>query len=520
MNNNLSRELLVYDMLHRSAKRFPNKEIIVFEDKRVTYKEMVSNVNKLAHWLQQQGIKKGDKVAGLLFNGVEFIESLFATVKIGAVFVPINYRLTEPEIEYILSHSDSKLVIFDKKFSEEINNIKERIPGLEILVQLGQNEFNDDDIFKYTQIMTQPEVEAKSPRLTDNDECLILYTSGTTGRPKGVVLTHKNVFINAMNMCIEFNLTRNDTQLVTTPLFHIAGISASTMFIFISGTSVIHQRFDPLTFIQTIEKEKVNYAFMVPSMWDMVISHPDFHKYNVDSLRIINTAATTTPLELKKRLMKSFPNGSVFDTFGMTETAASTATLKGYDPLDKTGTVGMPYTNVEIKVVDDFMNEVKPGEVGEILYRGPTMMKEYYKNPIETEKAFKGGWFHSGDLVTLDEDGYISIVGRKKDMIISGGENIYPKEIEEVLYTHPDIVDAAVVGIPDPKWGETPKAFIVKAPNSMLTADQVIEYLDNKIANYKKPRHVEFINEMPRNASGKILKHVLKSTEIKDGKLV
>jgi fatty-acyl-CoA synthase len=240
------------------------------------------------------------------------------------------------------------------------------------------------------------------------------------------------------------------------------------------------------------------------------VEHPRFSQFDVSSLRVLCTAAASTPLELKKRLMKSFPNAGVFDTYGQTETSPGTTTLKPTDSLHKSGSVGLSFTNVEIRVVDDEMKDVPPGQVGEIIFRGPTVMKGYYKLPAATEEAFRGGWLHSGDLVVVDEDGYISVVDRKKDMLISGGENIYPKEIEEVLYTHPAILEAAVVGVPDEKWGETVKAYIVLRNGKTLTETEVIDYCMGKLASYKKPRHVEFVGELPRNAAGKILKTELR----------
>ena len=313
--------------------------------------------------------------------------------------------------------------------------------------------------------------------LNDDDDFIIVYTSGTTGKPKGAVLTHKNVFMNAINMVLECGLTKDEVQIIGTPLFHIGGISAMTMLMVVGGTSILHRKFEPEHTLKTFEAEKVTYAFMVPSMWNILLEVPSFERFNVNSLRIICCGGASTPLELKKKLMKNFPNAGVFDTYGQTELSASTATLKASDSLLKTGSVGLPYSNVEVRVVDENMRDVEPGEIGEIIYRGPTTMKEYYKNPGETMETLRGGWLHSGDLVKYDEDGYLTVVDRKKDMIISGGENIYPKEIEEVLYTHPDILEAAVVGVPDEKWGETVKAYVVTRSGKNLTAQEVVDLL-------------------------------------------
>ncbi|OLS36192.1 long-chain-fatty-acid--CoA ligase [Bacillus sp. MRMR6] len=504
-----SRQLIVDQMLIRSSRRFPNKVALVDNKKRVTYKELQNRVENLAGWLQSKGIEKGDKVALLLFNKIEYAECLFAIAKIGAVAVTINFRLQPNEIEYILNNSDSKILVVDSELVPTITPIRKRLSFLKDIVVVNENNIQDTSYYSYRHIFSS----APLPTLVhqeDDDDFLIVYTSGTTGKPKGAVLTHKNVYLNAMNYSLEFGLTKDEVQLITTPMFHIGGISALSMVILMGGRSVFHDKFEPDRVLQAYETEKISYSFMVPSMWNMLLEHPKFSQFDVSSLRVLCTAAASTPLELKKRLMKSFPNAGVFDTYGQTETSPGTTTLKPTDSLYKSGSVGLSFTNVEIRVVDDEMKDVPPGQVGEIIFRGPTVMKGYYKNTNATEEAFRGGWLHSGDLVVVDDDGYISVVDRKKDMLISGGENIYPKEIEEILYTHPAILEAAVVGVPDEKWGETVKAYIVLRNGRTLTESEVIDYCTGKIASYKKPRHVEFVDELPRNAAGKILKTELR----------
>jgi fatty-acyl-CoA synthase len=509
-----AKQLLVDEMLNRQARKFPTKTAIIEDNLRMTYIRLQTRVENLAGWFQASGIKKGEKVALLLYNSIEFVECFFALAKIGAVAVPVNFRLQRQEIEYILDHSDAKMVIAHHDFTAVLDEIRVNLPLLEDVVIVDQHHEKNHSYFLYHSIFSRTYTPILE-ELHDDDNFMIVYTSGTTGKPKGAVLTHKNVFMNAVNMALECGLTKDDVQIITTPLFHIGGISALTMLMLVGGTSILHKKFDPEHILETIETEKVTYAFMVPSMWKILLEVPSFNKYNVNSLRIICTAATPTPLGLKKELMKQFPNSGVFDTFGHTETAGSTATLKANDSLLKTGSVGLPFSNLDIRVVDEQMNDCLPGEVGEIVYRGPTLMKEYYKNPAASEEALKGGWLHSGDLVKMDEDGYLTVVDRKKDMIISGGENIYPKEIEDVLYTHPDILEAAVVGVPEEKWGETVKAFIVTRDGKRLTEQEVIDFCTERIARYKKPHYVEFIHELPKNASGKILKSKLRDYNLR-----
>jgi fatty-acyl-CoA synthase len=511
-----AKQLLVDEMLIRSARRFPNKIAIIDNEVRMTYQILQNRVSNLAGWFQSKGIKKGEKVSLLLYNSIEYTECFFALAKIGAVAVPINFRLQKLEFEYILANSDAKMLVAHHDFTSVIEQIRSNLPLLEDVVIVDEREEKPHSYYAYDyHTIFDNAFNPQLEELTDDDDFIIVYTSGTTGKPKGAVLSHKNVFMNAVNMVLECGLTKDEVQIITTPLFHIGGISALTMIMLVGGTSILHKKFDPEYILQTFDTEKVTYAFMVPSMWNMLLEVPNFIEYNVNSLRIICTAAASTPLELKKKLMKKFPNVGVFDTFGHTELSASTATLKASDSLLKTGSVGLPYSNVEVRVVDENMIDVQPGEVGEIIYRGPTTMKEYYKNPVATKEALRGGWLHSGDLVMVDQDGYLTVVDRKKDMIISGGENIYPKEIEEVLYTHPDILEVAVVGVPDEKWGETVKAFVVTRNGKSLTEQEVVDFCTERIARYKKPHYVEFINELPKNASGKILKTKLRDYNLK-----
>lgn len=505
-----SKELLVDELLNKSIHKFPDKLAVIDGDRRITYAALKNRVNTLAGWFQINGIKKGEKVALLLYNSIEFVECFIALAKIGAIVIPVNFRMHKSEITYILQNSDAKMLISHFDFMQDIEEMKDKLPVLEEVV-IVSDDIDASPFISYNDILKK-NYSLRLEELNDNDDFLIIYTSGTTGKPKGAVLTHKNVYMNAVNMVLECGLTKDEVQIISTPLFHIGGVSALTMMMLVGGTSVLLRSFDSQYILKTIETEKVTYAFMVPSMWNMLIKVSDFKEYNVDSLRIICTAGASTPLELKKKLMASFPNAGIFDTFGHTETSGSTATLKANDALIKTGSVGLPFSIVDVRVVDEDMNDCSPNQVGEIIYRGPTMMKEYYKNPVATEDALRGGWLHSGDLVKLDEEGYVTVVDRKKDMIISGGENIYPKEIEDVLYTHPFIVEAAVIGVPHEKWGETVKAYVVLTEGVILTEQEVIDFCASKIARYKKPHSVEFIDVLPKNASGKILKTKLRNS--------
>lgn len=510
----MAQQLLIGEALKHAAHQVPNREAFVDGNKRLTYYEVLERATQLSGWLQEQGIRRNDKVGCLLKNGLPFVELYFSTSLIGAVFVPVNFRLASQEIEYIVNHSDIKILVIEEEFIETILPIVDKLPQLEKLVIVGNTDKNlGMETILYDSIYDRFYDFQTIEELTDNDAHAIIYTSGTTGKPKGAVLTHKNLYINGMNKLYHTKSISGTKHLVIPPLFHVAALSLLVQTCLMEGTIIIHREFEPVTILETIQREKINSMFLVPSMWNFLFQESTLPNYDLSSMTNCSTGGAICPVEVKKRIMRIFKNASIHEAFGQTEMSPSTTYLSGEDSIlkNKTDSVGKPSINVRVRIVDDEMNDVPLGEVGEIVYQGPTMMKEYYKNEEATKDAFKGGWFHSGDLVRMDQDGYIYVVDRKKDMIISGGENIYPKEIEEVLYCHPDILEVAVIGVPDPKWGETVKAFIVMKPGKQLTKNQVIEYCQSQIASYKKPRVIEFVESLPRNASGKVLKTVLRS---------
>ncbi|WP_078428094.1 acyl-CoA synthetase [Alkalihalobacterium alkalinitrilicum] len=507
----LSRQQLVGETLKRAAHQSPHKDAFVYEGKRVTYQQMDERASQLAGWLQAQGIEHDEKVGFILKNGLPFVEAFYGIALSGGVGVPINFRLAAGEIEYIVNNSDSKILIIDRDYVEVIQEIRNRIPKVQQIVVVG-TEHSNEDFINYHSIFEKQWNYTPVEQLCDDDGCMIVYTSGTTGRPKGAVLTHKNLCQNGMNCIWEFRLQFECNQLIVTPLFHVAAMNSLVTICLVKGITVVHRDFDPVQVLKTIEEEKINTLFLVPAMWNFLLQVPNVKEYDVSSMQNCMTGGAMCPLEVKENVMKLFTNAGIFDVFGQTEMSPATTVLQPKDSIRKMRSVGRPFINVEVRIVDEEMNDVPIGEVGEIVYRGPTLMKEYYNNPAATEEAFKGGWFHSGDLVQVDDEGFIYVMDRKKDMIISGGENIYPAEIEDVLYTHNDILEVAIVGVPDPQWGENVKAYVVLKPNKSLTEQEVISYCANRLASYKKPKHVEFIDALPRNASGKVLKYVLKST--------
>ncbi len=510
----ISRQLLVGELIRRAAHKTPEMPAFVYENEALTYKEIEERTLHIAGWLQKQGIEFGEKVGIISKNNLAFVEIVFGIAHSGGVSVPINFRLVQEEFVYIINNSDTKILFIEEEYAPMITSVRERLTNVEDVVVIDGSP--SEGMRSYASIFDESvSYQPIDEDVRDDDDCMICYTSGTTGYPKGAVLSHKNLLMSAMNSAFDTQASRGSKQLTVTPLFHIAGIGNVLISCTLGGTTYIHREFDPVKIHKTIHEEKIGGLFLVPAMWNAVTSVPNIADYDLSSVLRASTGAAICPIELKHRIMHFFPNAGIFDAFGQTEMSPTTTCLLPEDSLRKTNSVGKPVMNVEVRVVDENMNDVPLGEIGEIVYRGPTLMKGYYKNPEATAEAFKGGWFHSGDLVRMDDEGFIYVVDRKKDMIISGGENIYPAEVEAALYKHDAVHEVAIIGVPDEKWGETVKAFVVLKPGRTMTAEEVIDHCKAHLASYKKPKYVEFISELPRNPSGKILKRVLREQPVK-----
>lgn len=513
----MSRQLLLGEVIARNARKFPGNEVLIFGERRITCRELDERVNRLANAMLSMGIRTGDKVGVLLLNCPEVVEIFFAAAKIGVVNVPINVRLSPSEISYILNNSDTKLLFAGKNFLPVVEKIKNDLPLLKEVVIVHRIE--EGPFRNYEPLLTAGSPIRPEVWLSDEEDAFIIYTSGTTGKAKGAILSHKNLMAQCMALIAESNAStrrRADLPVGQTiylsivPMFHVAGITTTIRNILTASPTVVKD-FDPAGLLATIEKERITSLFLAPAMWIMVMSHPDFKKYDVSSLVTASYGAAPTPNSVKERILEAFPNASIMEAFGQTEMSPSVTIMKNQDALRKEGSVGQALFNVEIRVVDDDMNDVPIGTVGEAVYRGASMFKGYYKNIEANKEAFKGGWFHSGDLVRQDEDGFLYVVDRKKDMIVSGGENIYSAEVEAILYRHPAILEAAVIGVPDPKWGESVMAFVVLRAGKEATAEEIIKFCEENMARFKRPKHVEFIQALPRNAAGKVMKLELRN---------
>ena len=505
------RQLTVGEMLARIARTHGDTEAVVFGDLRYTYSEFDERVNMLANALASRGIGKGDKVAQLFFNDLALLESYFAVCKLGAVNVPLNYRLRGPEILYQLTDSESKLVVFGEEFATVLDEIRGQAPGVKfVCAGAGTPEFAD----RYDELLASGAGCAPDVAVFDDDPAFIMYTSGTTGKPKGAVLTHKNQMMNVLNCTIELlmvieALEQERVQFVA-PLFHEAALAFALVSVSWHATLCLLKFYEPEKVMSQIQEERITATLLVPAMTTFMLNTVDVSRYDASMLRLYVTGAAILPTETRKQIAAAFPNVKLFDVFGQTEMSPATCIMKHGDAERKTASVGRPVVNVEVRVVDDRDRDVPQGQAGEIIYRGPTTMKEYYRKPEETAETLRGGWFHSGDVVRRDEEGFVYVVDRKKDMIISGGENIYPAEIEDVLYGHPKILEAAVIGVFDEKWGESVMAVVVLKPGEELSEEDVVDWCSQNLASYKKPRRVDFIEALPRNAAMKVLKYELR----------
>ncbi|HBW35150.1 AMP-binding protein [Desulfosporosinus sp. BICA1-9] len=362
----------------------------------------------------------------------------------------------------------------------------------------------------YNEFLISGNGEEPCISVNDNDPAHIMYTSGTTGRPKGAILSHKNQLSNALSVLIERDSSPDEIFLCIPPLFHEAALALTLETVMMGGSTIIQRQFDPAAISETIGKEKITTLFMVPAMWNALLQVPNLGKFNFSSLKLAITGAAILPQSLRKAISGIIPNVKLYDMFGQTEMSPVTTLLKPKDALRKTASVGKPIIGVEIRVVDYHGQDVPVGQVGEIIYRSAGMLLEYYKNSEATEQAIVDGWFHSGDLVRLDSEGFVYVVDRKKDMVISGGENVYPAEVEAVLYNHEKVLEAAVIGIPSGKWGEGVHAVVVLKNGQYISAVELLEYCAAHLAGYKKPRSIDFAEALPRNAAGKVLKTKLR----------
>ncbi|BBL61231.1 AMP-binding protein [Methanobrevibacter arboriphilus] len=520
-----------------------DREFLVYPDRdlRFTYKEFNERVNMLAKGLLSIGIEKGDHVGIWAKNVPDWLTFLFATAKIGAVLVTVNTAYKSHELDYILKQSDMKALAIIDGF-RDINYIKtiydlvpelkkhprgrlnsSEYPHLKSVIYVGQEKhrgmYNTNELMLLGKHQSDDELNKVKATLDNNEVINMQYTSGTTGFPKGVMLTHRNILNNGHGIGHRMKFTEEDRLCIPVPLFHCFGIVLGVLAILThGGTMVMVELFDPLLVLSAIQKEKCTAVHGVPTMFIAELTHPMFDMFDMSSLRTGIMAGSTCPIETMKEVMDKMNMTEITSVYGLTESSPGMTQSSADDSIErKANTVGVAFDDVEVRIIDPDTNiELKPGETGEICCKGYNVMKGYYKMPDKTKEVIDDdGWLHSGDLATVDEEGYYTIVGRKKDMIIRGGENIYPREIEEFLYTIDGVQDAQVAGIADEKYGEIVGAFVIKEEGSCLEEEDIRDYALEKIARYKVPKHVFFVGDFPLTASGKVQKFKLSELGLK-----
>ncbi len=496
-----------YDWTAHHADMRPNKIAITDLDTgaSLTYKALDERADLLAGWMQAQGIKKGDRVALLTPNCPEFFEAEFACSKIGAICLPLNWRLTEKELEYILGDSTPALLIHDANFEAMVTKLTDTC-GIAHALAMS----SDDKQTSYEQAISAAHPVA--PVSSDHDDIsMIMYTSGTTGHPKGALITHGMTFFNIVNLGIPAGITTNTVQLVVLPLFHTGGLNCYANPILHAGGEILLMRdFEPGRALQVLGDADlaVTHFFAVPAPFQFMMQHPDFATTDLSRLE----AAGVGGAPCAEAILTGWMDRGVplIQGWGMTETSPGGVALDANDALRKIGSCGKALLHTEIKIIDEEGQEVGANEVGELLIRGPNITPGYWNNPEATEKSFVDDWLLTGDAARCDEEGFVYIVDRWKDMYISGGENVYPAEVENVLYQLPEVAEAGIIGVPSERWGETGKAVLVLKPGQSLTPDAVIAHCLANLAKFKVPASVEFIDALPRNATGKVLKRTLR----------
>jgi acyl-CoA synthetase (AMP-forming)/AMP-acid ligase II len=499
----------------------PDRAAISFEGKKYTFAELSERVNRLANALLGLGIEKGNVVAILEVNCNQYMEVYYAGAKTGAIFVPLNFRAKKDELVHMLNNSEANVLFVGERYVDQVNSMRPELPLIKHYISI---ESKQDGMFYYEELLASASAEEVFSDIADDDTTILMYTAGTTGLPKGVPLPHNSFSVYMLQNVNPADPDTDETNLLTVPLYHVAGIQAMLAATYGGRTLAMMRQFDVDEWLETVQREKANRAMLVPTMLKRVIDHPDFDKYDLSSLKVITYGAAPMPFEVIKKAIEVLPGVNFINAFGQTETASTITTLGPQDHIIEgteeekekklrrlTSSIGRPMSDIEMKIIDEAGNELPLGELGEIVARGPRLMSGYWKDAEKTAKTMtKDGWLHTGDMGYRDEEGYFYLAGRGDDLIIRGGENISPVEVENALYAHPAVEEAAVIGIPDPEWGEDPRAIVVLKKGMAATAEELMEFCRQRLSSFKRPRSVVFVDELPRTSTGKVLKRVLR----------
>ncbi|MFH5824319.1 long-chain fatty acid--CoA ligase [Georgenia sp. AZ-5] len=495
----------------RRVKNGARRTALVYGDRVDTYADVERRTRQLANALRAAGVHKGDRVAYVGFNHPSLLETFFACGQLGAVWVIVNARLAVREVEFILADSGASVVVYGPEHAGHAA----QLAGLEavhtwVAVEHGEAA-GAPGALALEEVIAAAGTDVIDEPTTWDDPAMIMYTSGTTGRPKGATHTHGSLTFQYFQALVDTDFTRDEVMLAVAPLFHVAGLNTMTMPTFLKGGKVIIQHaFKPEAVLRTIQAERVTSMFAVPAMMDALALHPDFAGTDLTSLRNVLVGGSPLP----DRMLRTWAERGVAvqQGFGMTETAPGIFLLLAEDAFRKSGSAGRPHFWVEGRVVRPDGTDVAPGEIGEVIAQGPNVMRGYWNRPDATAEAIVDGWYHTGDLATVDDDGYVYIKDRLKDMFISGGENVYPAEVENALLDVPGVAEAAVIGVAHPRWGEVGHAYVVLAEGARLTPEDVVAALEGRLARYKIPKDVVFVDQLPRTATGKLQKHLIRTT--------
>ncbi|MBW2369216.1 MAG: acyl--CoA ligase [Deltaproteobacteria bacterium] len=495
------------EMIEQYAAAYPEKVAIVFKDRRITYGAFNDRINRLANALMEMGIRKGDHVAILFSNCVEMIESFYAILKAGAVIVPLNPMVKGNSLGRVIDDSDSVALICGEQFTREIDSLKDFLPKIPAnrYIRTGADAAG---YAAYESLLRAGSPENPGTTVFPEDVFNIMYSSGTTGLPKGIVHTHDfRLIFTLFGGVMGFGITGQAIVCNSTALYHNGSLFFVMSALYSGGTVVLMDKFDPGDFLELVQAEKVTHAYLVPTQFIRILELPELKSFDTRSLAVVLSMAAPLTRKTKEEILANF-DFKLFEAYGLTEGGAGTLLLPE-DQLRKIGSVGKIALG-DMRIVDEEMNDVKPGEVGEIIGRCALMMKEYYKQPEKTAETIVDGWVKTGDLGRFDDEGYLYLVGRMKDMIVSGGVNIYPEDIEEIIIRHPKVLDVAVFGVPHDKWGESPTAAAVLRNGETATETEIMEWTNGQVAGYQKISGVLFMDELPRNPSGKVLKRELR----------